>query len=858
MKRLFFLFTIAVAVVCNVQAARVSEMAARQVANQFFSAKSTRLAAPASQSALRLAYAAENNRFYVYDRGARGGFVVVSGDDRLPQVLGYGESGDFSSTNIPASVKYWMDEMNRQIAYLQSHGNAVAHQPAKRVAAIAPLIATRWDQGTPYNDQCPTYTTPAGVTMRAVTGCVATGVAQVMNYYQWPDVGMGSHSYTCNVNNMTLTELSADYSQSHYRWDLMLNEYDANSSPESCEAVAKLMSDVGISMDMGYGNSSGASEVAALQAMKRYFKYNENSYILNRDNFGAEEWDELLIGELSAQRPIVYCGYNIDPTGASGHCFILDGVDNDGYYHVNWGWGGSYDGNFLVSVLAPSAGMDFKYGQDGIFGLLPETRASEIDDVLFIRSQLLPVTTSAPLGSQIELTTSNFNVEGNMLDTAGYEQQGNRKRYYALIPMSLSIIDKDGVERQHLREEVKEYLDGWRSYGHPYLMDLLPSLEDGVYKIKLSYSLDGGVNYDQEVRDFTGKELFVKMTVSNGIAHLVDCFLANTYTMDSFQVPRGITINKPFTIGVNISYYEPWGDQDGPTGNVYVSLLKDGNEVATSDLCEVKVHTNEVKTYEIQLMAPAEWGKYDLVVSDESGNRLMKLDDSWYAMPEEAIEHIMILPPCKDLVEDFESMTANSSTSAKDVPGNFTSWSFYKSGVRAPGEGKCNGTNAVMMKKPSYFYTAQPLAHNFFLAQAVFFNPTSSESKYRLTYSLDDGATWETANAFDGEDAVTVDGKSEALATWLLNLTADQPAIFRITMFGGGSSATYVDDFTLYYTESGIPGDVNGDGEVNIADINAIINIILSGKIGTDAADVNDDGEVNIADVNTVVDVIQR
>ena len=210
MKRLFFFFTIAMAVVSNVQAARVSEMAARQVANQFFSAKSTRLAAPASQSALRLAYAAENDRFYVYDRGARGGFVVVSGDDRLPQVLGYGESGDFSSTNIPASVKYWMDEMNRQIAYLQSHGNAVAHQPAKRVAAIAPLIATRWDQGTPYNDQCPTYTTPAGVTMRAVTGCVATGVAQVMNYYQWPDVGRGSHSYTCNVNNMTLTELSAD------------------------------------------------------------------------------------------------------------------------------------------------------------------------------------------------------------------------------------------------------------------------------------------------------------------------------------------------------------------------------------------------------------------------------------------------------------------------------------------------------------------------------------------------------------------------------------------------------------------------------------------------------------------------
>ena len=844
--------------VCNVQAAHVGEMAARQVAGQFFSAKSSRFAAPAAQSAIRLAYTAENDRFYIYDRGARGGFVVVSGDDRLPQVLGYGESGDFSSINLPPSVKYWMDEMNRQIAYLQAHDDAVAHQPTKRVNAVAPLISTRWDQGAPYNDQCPTYTTPSGATMRAVTGCVATGVAQVMNYFQWPDVGRGSHSYTCNVNDMTPTELSVDYSQSVYRWDLMLNDYNANSSPESCEAVAKLMSDVGISMNMGYGSSSGAQEVTALLAMKRYFKYNDNSYILNRDYYSAEEWDQFLVDELNAQRPIVYCGYSIDPTGASGHCFILDGVDNDGYYHVNWGWGGSYDGYFLVSTLAPSGSMSFKFGQDGFFGLVPETRAGEIEDVMYIRSQLLPVTASAPLGSRIELSTDNFNVEGNMLDTAGYEQQGDRRRYYAVIPATLSIIDKDGVVRQNQQEEVRYFFDNWRMFGSHYFMDLLPSLEDGVYKIKMDYSIDGGVNYDQEVRDFTGKELYVKMTVSNGIAHLTDCFLSNTYSMDSFVVPRGITINKPFTVGVNVAYFVPWGDQEGPAGNVYLSLLKDGNEVGTSDLCEVQLHSNEVKTYEIQLMAPSEWGKYELAVNDESGNRLMMLDNSWYSAGEEAIEHIMILPPCQELVEDFEAMTANNSTSDKNVPGNFTSWSFYKSGVRAPGEGKCNGTNAVMMKKPSYFYSTQPIGHDFFMAQAFFFNPTSSEAKYRLTYSLDDGTTWETANAFDGEDAVTVPEKSQILATWLLNLTADQPAIFRITMFGGGNSATYVDDFTLYYTESGVPGDVNGDGEVNIADINAIIDIILSDKVGTAAADVNEDGEVNIADINSVIDVIQR
>ena len=854
MKRFLYILAITMATVCTMQAAPVNQADARQVAGQFFSASSSRLAAPAAQSAIRLVYTAENERFYVFDRGARGGFVVVAGDDRLPQVLGYGNSGDFSAPDLPPSLRYWLGEMNRQIEYLQAHNEVAAHHPIKRATAVAPLLATQWDQGSPYNNQCPTYTTSTGVTNRAVTGCVATGLAQVMNYYQWPDVGTGSHSYNCNVNDMTPTYLSVDFSQSFYRWDLMLNSYDDNSSPESCDAVAKLMSDVGISMDMGYGSSSGASEVAALMALKRYFKYNKKSYLLNRDYYNAEEWDQFLVDELNAQRPIIYCGYSIDPTSASGHCFILDGVDTDGYFHVNWGWGGSYDGNFLVSALAPGGGMNFKYGQDGMFGLVPEPRANEVEKVMYIRSQLIPVTSSVPLGGTIELKTDNFNVEGNMLDTAGYEQQGDRIHYYALIPVSLSIIDKDGVECQHLQEEMRYSLDNWRMFGQHYYMNLLPSLAEGEYKIKMSYSEDGGANYDHEVLDFTGKELYVKMIVRNDSAYLTDCFLSNTYTMDSFEVPAGITVNRPFTVGVTLSYEQRWMNEDGPRGNIYLSLLKDGNEVATSELCEVQLHTNEVKTYEMQLMAPAEWGKYELMVSDECGNRLVKMD-GWYST-EEAIEHILILPVCQRLVEDFESMTANSSTNDKNVPGNFTTWTFYKSGVRAPGEGKCNGTNSVMMKKPSYLTSVEPIAYDFFLAQAAFFNPTSSDAKYKLTYSTDNGTTWETAYTYDGFEAVEVPGKSQMVGSWLLNLSSSEPALFRITMFGGGTSATYVDDFSLYYTESGNPRDVNGDGEVNISDINAVIDIILSGNIGTYAADVNRDGEVNISDVSDIIDAI--
>ena len=854
MKRLLLLVAFMMAMVCGLHAAQVGEVAARQVADKFFSAHSTLFRTSASQSSMRLAYTAEDNHFYVFDRGSHGGFVVVAGDDRLPQVLGYGAEGDFLANTLPSSVKYWLDEMNRQITYLQAHSDAIAHQPARRPAPVSPMLTTRWNQDEPYNDLCPTYTNSSGGTSRAVTGCVATGVAQVMNYYQWPDVGRGSHSYFCNVNETTPTELSADFSQSVYQWDLMLDDYDASSSPESCEAVAKLMVDVGISMNMGYGNSSGASEVTALMALKHYFKYNDNSYILSRDYYSAEEWDQFLVNELSAQRPIVYCGYTIGPTSSGGHCFVLDGFDSEGYYHVNWGWGGAYDGYFLVSVLAPG-GSDFKYMQDGFFGLVPESRADEIEDVMYIRSQLIPVTSSVPLGSRVELRTDNFSVEGNMLDTAGYEQQGDRIRYYALIPVSFSIIDEDGVVCQNHQETIKQPLDNWFMFGNSYGFDLSQSLSDGEYKIKMNYSQDGGLNYDHEVRDFTGKELFVKMTVRNDTAYLTDCFLSNTYEVDSFEVPRGITINKPFTVGVNLLYDMRWSDMEGPKGNIYLSLMKDGNEVATSEMCEVQLHSNVVKNYQIELMAPAEWGKYDLMVNDECGNPLKKME-SWYEVVD-AAEQILILPPCQELVEDFESMTANSSTSQSNVQGNFTTWTFYKSGVRAPGEGKCNGINVVMMKKPSYITSGQIDGRDFFMAQAAFFNPGSSEAKYRLTYSLDNGTTWETANAFDGEDAVTVPEKSQMVATWLLDLTADQSAIFRITMFGGGNAATYLDDFSLYYTQpEGNAFDVNGDGEVNLADVNTLLDIILSGDQSSLSADVNGDGEINIGDINALIEAI--
>ena len=152
------------------------------------------------------------------------------------------------------------------------------------------------------------------------------------------------------------------------------------------------------------------------------------------------------------------------------------------------------------------------------------------------------------------------------------------------------------------------------------------------------------------------------------------------------------------------------------------------------------------------------------------------------------------------------------------------------------------------------------------MASLMVFNTTSTAAKYALDYSIDGGQSWMRAQSSAGLDAAEVAGKTVGQCYWSLNLKNYQGALFRVSQVGGNkNAATYVDNFSLYYTgqeggpDIGVPGDVNGDGEANIGDVNAIITIILAGgnvDETTKAADLNNDGEINIADINAVITLI--
>ena len=212
-------------------------------------------------------------------------------------------------------------------------------------------------------------------------------------------------------------------------------------------------------------------------------------------------------------------------------------------------------------------------------------------------------------------------------------------------------------------------------------------------------------------------------------------------------------------------------------------------------------------------------------------------------------------------VEDFESMPVSSGTTDADVKGKLANWTFNKSGVRAPGEELANGENSVLMKLPSQFYSVTPVYYDTYLAQLTVFNPTTTLAKYSLDYSVDGGQTWTKALTPTGATTAEVPSKTNGNCYWNLNLDSKTPVQFRVSQMGGNkNSPTYVDDFTLYYNQDGqstLPGDVNGDGKVNISDINVIIQVILSGNGGS-VGDVNGDGQVNISDVNFTIAIILK
>lgn len=327
---------------------------------------------------------------YVFSAPGDKGYLVSPADDRFPALLGYSDTGRIDADNIPPQMQWWLSEYAREMDYAISNGLAVSRPDnvitlgkssqntmtqAQRTP-IAPLLETKYDQGEPYNNQCPVINYANGSEWgRAVTGCVATAMAQMMRYWKYPATGQGSHSYICKPNGGQSFTESMDFSTVTFDWDNMLPVYTSgNYNDTQADAVAQLMHACGVSVDMGYTpNESGAASQAVPVALEQYFKYDSSIAYASRTLFSNAEWEQLVYNELAASRPVQVSGSG----SQGGHAFVCDGYQGDHYFHFNWGWGGTSDGYFMFCALNPGTlgigggAGGFNYNQGVIYNVFP-------------------------------------------------------------------------------------------------------------------------------------------------------------------------------------------------------------------------------------------------------------------------------------------------------------------------------------------------------------------------------------------------------------------------------------------------------------------------------------------------------
>ena len=278
-----------------------------------------------------------------------GGLAVIANDDAFSPVLGY-TTGTYASDNHAPGFMWWLESMNKSLEQMLADGTqpvAVARAASER-KAVAPLLTTKWGQDAPFNNLCPEYT-DKNVTKRYITGCVATAMAQVMNYHKYPVKGTGSYTHRFNGGNGTIT-VTANFGATTYDWENMLDTYtEGQYSDTQAKAVATLMLHCGIAAQMNYSSTgSGTGNNKACNALKQYFNYHSNIKFYLRDYFNIEEWMQIIYRELNDGCPIIYGGVT---TSNAGHSFVLDGYDENGLVSVNWGWNGYDNGYFDIALL---------------------------------------------------------------------------------------------------------------------------------------------------------------------------------------------------------------------------------------------------------------------------------------------------------------------------------------------------------------------------------------------------------------------------------------------------------------------------------------------------------------------------
>lgn len=696
--------------------------------------------------------------FYIFNASSTG-FVVVAGDDNVTPILGYSDHGTFDPQNMPQNVAKWFEGYKSEIRYIienniQANNEIAAEWRAlkngeainasvKAPSAVNPLMQTQWNQSPYFNSLC-----PGG----SVTGCVATAMAQIMKYWNYPATGSGFHSY----NHNTYGTLSANFGSTTYQWSSMPNVVNSSNN-----AVATLMYQVGVSVDMDYSpQSSGAYVITdqspvtncAEYALKTYFGYKNTLKGVQRSSYTETQWINLLKTELDASRPILYAGFG----SGGGHCFVADGYDNNSYFHFNWGWGGAYDGFFQINALNPNGTGTgggtggYNSGHQAVIGI--ERPIGNQTYTMALYNYVTPSSNSIYYGQA-------FTVSTNLINNGTATFSGD----YAVAVFDASYNFVDFVQT------LSGYsLQGGYAYNNNLVFSTtgLFSMLPGTYYAGIFYRPAGG-NWFQ-VADNGAYSNLVQMTVTN----------PNDIELNSAMiVTPGTTLTQGSSASVTLNIVnDGTGTFFGQYGVGLYNL--DGTWAQTIGTVNENTGLQSGYTYLSPYLKfstssiTVDPGTYLLAVQHNPNNTGWQLTGSSYF--QNPVKVTVVAPNIQpDIYEDNNSVSQSYNLAVSFSGNNATK--------------NTNGSNCHITSDNDFFKVVLPAGYNYSITPRIHDSYNSGNGN---TYTLDglfsystDGNTW--SEAYDD------------IMTGSIALNGGGTVYFHVAPYFAGETGTYLLDMTL-------------------------------------------------------------
>ena len=790
--------------------------------------------------------------YYVFNASDNKAFVIISGDDRVGEVLGYGE-GSLDMNDIPCGMQWLLNDYRKQMEYLYTTPTAQVIRQTRSETTVMPMLSCLWSQSEPYYNQCPLYQGE-----RSVTGCIATAMAQVMYYWKYPDQLPALSGYTTRSLRINVSSLPS----THLDWDNMIDSYISDYTSQQADAVAKLMRYCGQSSRMDYSpNGSGAYVYQQLQGMSS-FGYGTYASRLERGNYSSEEWEALVLEDLTAGRPVLYSGN--DPM-AGGHAFVVDGY-YDGLFHLNWGWNGTGNGYFRLNGLVVR-GYSFLASQEILHHICPRQEVDHEGGHDFEKDGIYYVYDEECRNAIVSYRDTRFDsYSGNVVIPAEVTYDGE----------TLPVI---GIGEDAFRD-----CTGLTSVRIPATVTSIG---------------------ERAFRNCIG---LTSVTLPDGIISLGNQAFVNCVKLTGIDLPASVT-----KIGKQ-AFWECQGMTHVGAASLEAWLNIDFADQYANPLCNahhLSVNGQEV----VNLVVPSTVDRVKHFAFIQChGLESVTIQDDVTAVGESAFAscegiNTVSLPSGMTTLAK-QAFNGCSSLTGVSIPAGVTVLSdalfmnctalssvYIPEGVVSMGKNVFNGCtslssvtipNTVTSMGASAFQGCT-LLRTVALSSALqvidekAFYGCSSLSRMVIPDMVTD-LRYQAFNKCESLKDLTLGSSVGSLGIEVFhacpNITkvtcrslvppeTPNPDIFTRTIYNKAMLRVPEESYHDYKNSGlwpwfknmvgadvyAIMGDVNKDYEVNIADINSVIDYILLAG-GNAACDVNGDGEVNIADVNAIIDII--